>query len=98
MTSPSPRGRPAHRFSFIPVDRGDRCPAPVASGDRSRLVENPVAGTTITADYDDQDRLLRYGSTTYAYTANGELLSESSPSGTATFDWCYAAARMTLPA
>jgi RHS repeat-associated protein len=31
---------------------------------------------TITGTYDVQDRLLQYGTTTYSYTANGELLSK----------------------
>jgi RHS repeat-associated protein len=41
-----------------------------ANGNRVRYTgpNGSVAGT-----YDDQDRLLRYGDATYAYTANGEL-------------------------
>jgi RHS repeat-associated protein len=34
---------------------------------------NRVSLNAITATYDDQDRLLTYGATTYAYSANGEL-------------------------
>ena len=57
-----------------------------ANGNRTS-VEDPVAGTLVTADYDDQDRLLRHGDTTYTYTANGELLTSTSPVGTTTFDY-----------
>ncbi len=48
---------------------GNRCP---------RL--NPcttASGTTVGADYDDQDRLIQYGSNTYTYSANGELSTKS---------------------
>jgi YD repeat-containing protein len=31
----------------------------------------------VSASYDEQDRLTSYGSTTYSYTANGELLSKT---------------------
>jgi RHS repeat-associated protein len=34
-------------------------------------------GTTVAGSYDAQDRLTRYGSTTYAYTANGELTARN---------------------
>ncbi len=38
----------------------------------NRLTLTAPSGTT-TATYDDQDRLLTYGSFAYTYTANGEL-------------------------
>jgi YD repeat-containing protein len=41
-------------------------------------------GGTITASYDAQDRLTQYGSTTYAYTANGELRSRTAAALTTT--------------
>ena len=45
-------------------DNGNRLTAETASG-------------SITANYDDQDRLTQYGTTTYTYTENGELLSKN---------------------
>lgn len=35
-----------------------------------------AAGITVAGTYDNQDRLMRYGTATYAYTANGELKSK----------------------
>ncbi|RMF56203.1 MAG: hypothetical protein D6748_14055, partial [Calditrichaeota bacterium] len=35
--------------------------------------------------YYDQDRLLRYGSTTFTYTANGEMQSKIDENGTTTY-------------
>ncbi len=35
------------------------------------------AGGTISGTYDNQDRLMQYGTTLYTYTANGELLSKT---------------------
>jgi RHS repeat-associated protein len=35
------------------------------------------AGGTISGTYDNQDRLVQYGTTSYTYTANGELLSKT---------------------
>jgi len=45
------------------------------------------SGTIVTADYDDQDRLLRYGDTTFTYTANGELLTKADSTGTTTYTY-----------
>jgi RHS repeat-associated protein len=39
----------------------------------------------VTATYDAQDRLLTYGGTNYTYTANGELTSKVSGTGTTTY-------------
>ncbi|HET9530073.1 MAG TPA: RHS repeat-associated core domain-containing protein, partial [Blastocatellia bacterium] len=36
-----------------------------------------IGGVVTNGTYDNQDRLTQYGSTTYAYTASGELLSKS---------------------
>lgn len=44
----------------------------------NRLAYTSTVGTVI-GDYDDQDRLLQYGTTVYTYTANGELLSKIDP-------------------
>jgi RHS repeat-associated protein len=42
---------------------------------------------TVTATYDDQDRLQTHGGTTFTYTANGELTSRTSAGTTTTFDY-----------
>jgi RHS repeat-associated protein len=39
------------------------------------------------ATYDDQDRLLSYGDSTFTYTANGELLTKTDTGGTTTYDY-----------
>lgn len=44
-------------------------------------------GGTITGTDDDQDRLTQYGTTTYAYTANGELLTKTDQTGTTTYTY-----------
>lgn len=56
-------------------------------------------GPTVSASYDAQDRLTSNGSTTYSYTANGELLSKTT--GTLTTSYQYDALgnllNVTLP-
>jgi RHS repeat-associated protein len=44
-------------------------------------------GGTLSGAYDDQDRLLEYGTTTYTYTANGELLSKTANGQTTTYNY-----------
>ena len=44
-------------------------------------------GGTITGTYDDQDRLTQYGTATYAYTANGELYSQTVSGQTAQYEY-----------
>ena len=64
---------------------------------------NRTGGTgpsgTVSATYDNQDRLLTYGSASYSYTANGELLSKTA--GTQTTRYQYEALgnllNVTLP-
>jgi RHS repeat-associated protein len=46
-----------------------------------------VGGTTVNPTYDDQDRLLTYGGTTFTYTANGELRTKTDSSGTTTYTY-----------
>jgi len=46
-----------------------------------------VNGVTVTAIYDDQDRLLSYGSNTYTYNANGDLVTKTDTNGTTTYDY-----------
>ena len=52
---------------------------------------NRIAHNGLTADYDDQDRLLRYGTTTYSYTANGERMAkaEATPIGAGITQYQY---------
>ncbi|HKH45719.1 MAG TPA: RHS repeat-associated core domain-containing protein, partial [Thermoanaerobaculia bacterium] len=42
---------------------------------------------TITATYDDQDRLLTYGDITYTYTANGELATKTQNGQTVRYEY-----------
>lgn len=42
---------------------------------------------TITGTYDNQDRLLQYGTTTYNYNANGDLISKTNESQTTTYQY-----------
>jgi RHS repeat-associated protein len=43
--------------------------------------------STVTATYDDQDRLLTYGNATYSYTANGELATKTVAGQTTTYQY-----------
>jgi len=52
----------------------------------NRLEHTGPSGTT-TADYDAQDRLTRYGNTTYSYNAAGDLESKDGPQGTTAYDY-----------
>ena len=45
------------------------------------------SGGTITASYDDQDRLLTCGVNSYTYTANGELETKTDGSGTTLYSY-----------
>jgi len=45
------------------------------------------SGGIINGSYDSQDRLTQYGSATYAYTANGELLSKTAGGQTTTYQY-----------
>jgi RHS repeat-associated protein len=46
-----------------------------------------VAGSTSAGTYDAQDRLMQYGSTTYAYTANGELERKTNSGQTTNYQY-----------
>ncbi|MBE7486619.1 MAG: RHS domain-containing protein [Polyangiaceae bacterium] len=52
----------------------------------NRTLLTTPAGTTAGV-YDAQDRLLSYGSTTYTYTANGELRTKTDSTGTTTYTY-----------
>ncbi|MBN1570137.1 MAG: hypothetical protein JXA73_20005 [Acidobacteria bacterium] len=45
------------------------------------------SGASYSGTYDNQDRMLAYGPNTYSYTANGELLTKTTPSGTASYSY-----------
>ncbi len=45
------------------------------------------SGGTVNGSYDDQDRLLQYGTATYTYTANGELLSKTAGGQTTAYEY-----------
>jgi RHS repeat-associated protein len=55
-------------------------------GNGNRLLREGPEGIT-TADYDAQDRLLRYGNTAFAYTANGDLASRTQGGQTVSYDY-----------
>jgi RHS repeat-associated protein len=57
-----------------------------ANGNRTAFVGR-TAVDTATADYDAQDRLLRYGNTAYSYTAAGELLRAVSGADTTRYTY-----------
>ena len=46
-------------------------------------------GTTISGTYDNQDRMLTYGSDSYTYTANGELASKTDSSNGQVTQYTY---------
>ncbi|EDN71249.1 Rhs family protein [Beggiatoa sp. PS] len=53
----------------------------------NRLTANTATHGTVNGSYDEQDRLLQYGSNTYTYTANGELLSKTSNGATTQYNY-----------
>ena len=52
----------------------------------NRLTATTQEGTK-SGTYDDQDRLLQYGSATYAYSANGDLVTKTVGGQTTTYDY-----------
>jgi RHS repeat-associated protein len=67
-----------------------------ANGNRTMGVSG---GTSLSATYDDEDRLITYGSTRFAYTASGDLRSKLTPTGTTdyVYDDVGNLTRVTLP-
>ena len=55
-----------------------------ANGNRT---DATVGGTTVNAQYDAQDRLTQYGSTTFANNAAGDLVSKTDGGQTTTYDY-----------
>jgi len=55
-------------------------------GNSNRVAATTALGT-VTADYDEQDRLLRYGDAAFTYTANGELATRTDLGGTTSYTY-----------
>ncbi|MBI4701017.1 MAG: hypothetical protein HY744_07640 [Deltaproteobacteria bacterium] len=55
-----------------------------ANGNRTQV---SLSGESIAATYDAQDRLLAHGSTSYGYTAAGELSYKTGPSGATSYNY-----------
>ncbi|MBI5497757.1 MAG: RHS repeat-associated core domain-containing protein, partial [Deltaproteobacteria bacterium] len=55
----------------------------------NRLAHTKADGTVVTADYDDQDRMLRNGTTNYTWTNNGEMQTrtETLSGAVTTYSW-----------
>ena len=60
---------------------------PVASYGYDQNGNRVSVNAAMIATYDNQDRLLNYGSNSYAYNENGELLTKTNPSGTTSYTW-----------
>ena len=55
-----------------------------ANGNRTNAT---IGGVTINATYDDQDRLIQYGNTTYTFNAAGDLVSKTAGAQTTTYHY-----------
>jgi len=53
------------------------CGRPARTVRREGRRKSSLPLSTVNGTYDDQDRLLSYGPTTYTYTANGDLLTKT---------------------
>ncbi|HKU17908.1 MAG TPA: hypothetical protein VJP80_01410, partial [Candidatus Saccharimonadales bacterium] len=60
---------------------------PVASYGYDQNGNRVSVNAAMIAGYDNQDRLLTYGSNSYTYNANGELLTKTTPTGTTDYTW-----------
>ena len=67
-----------------------------ANGNRTSFSNG---SSSVLGTYDDQDRLLAYGATSYEYTANGELRSKHDSAGTTAYEYDVRGAlrRVDLP-
>ncbi|MBI5024957.1 MAG: RHS repeat-associated core domain-containing protein [Candidatus Omnitrophica bacterium] len=72
-------------FLFICLFQADKHPARDKSQNLNR--RGFTNGNRSGGTYDNQDRLLSYGSNTYTYTANGELLTKAAAGQTTTYDY-----------
>ena len=57
------------------------------NGNRTAAVTPSGTLTSSAIEHDDQDRLLRYGSTTYTYNYNGDLETKTGPEGTTVYEY-----------
>lgn len=55
--------------------------------DNSNRTSATVAGSSVTASYDDHDRLNQYGAAAYTYDASGALLSKTTGAGTTSYQY-----------
>jgi len=76
---------PAGRLTEVKVNSATGA-AYTYDSNSNRLSYTGPSGT-VTGSYDDQDRLTRYGATTFGYTANGELLIKSTSGQTTTYQY-----------
>lgn len=60
---------------------------PVASYGYDQNGNRVSVNAAIIASYDNQDRLLTFGSNSYSYNANGELLTKTNSTGTTSYAW-----------
>ncbi|HKU17928.1 MAG TPA: RHS repeat-associated core domain-containing protein [Candidatus Saccharimonadales bacterium] len=60
---------------------------PVASYGYDQNGNRVSVNAAIIASYDNQDRLLTFGSNSYSYNANGELLTKANSTGTTSYTW-----------
>lgn len=60
---------------------------PVASYGYDQNGNRVSVNAAIIASYDNQDRLLTFGSNSYTYNANGELLTKTNSIGTTSYTW-----------
>jgi RHS repeat-associated protein len=58
-----------------------------SNGNRISAMTSLPSPSSVTAEYDDQDRLLRYGNATFTYTANGELRTKVENGATTTYSY-----------
>jgi len=88
-------GGDTHTYAYVydPVGRltevrkdGQTTHTYTYDGNGNRLSATDPNGTT-NGSYEAQDRLTHYGDTTYAYTANGELLSKTASGKTSTYQY-----------
>jgi RHS repeat-associated protein len=69
------------------VIRNAAVTAGYAYDDNNNRVSLTDPGGTLAATYDNQDRLTQYGTTTYTYTANGELRTRNVGGQTTTYEY-----------
>jgi RHS repeat-associated protein len=69
------------------VTQGSAAAAAYSYDANSNRISRATPSSNDNGTYDDQDRLLSYGGTTFTYTANGEIASRTSTAGTTTYGY-----------